>query len=916
MNRRIIPSLLAASILGLVAVNTGWTQTAPQLVRGPYLQSGTPTSVSVRWRTDVATDSRVRYGPSPESLGGTAEDATAVTEHEVVLSGLSPSTRYCYSVGSASQVLSGGDEAHCFVTAPSPGAPGPIRIWAFGDAGFGDASQAAVRDAYLAFTGGRRTDVWLMLGDNAYDFATDAEYQAKFFDMYPTLLKSTVLWSTFGNHEAFNSSSASQSGPYYDAFTFPTAGQAGGVPSGTEAYYSFDYGNVHFVCLNSDDVPRSPTDPMLAWLRSDLAQNTRAWTIAFFHHPPYSKGSHDSDNPADSGGRMQDMRENAMPILEEFGVDLVLTGHSHSYERSFLLDGHYGVSSTLTETMKIDSGDGRRWSDGAYFRPADVSSDSHAGAVHAVSGAAGRIVDGPLGHPVMVSGLEILGSLVVDVEGSRLGAKFLDTRGVARDDFSIEKSATPPARPRQLPIADDSEPDQSGGVDGDGAYRLSWGYPSAPLQPACGFRVEESRLTHPTFGDSAEEPLVAGSNSTWQADLGWTSGPHPGTTTLGYWLPYTDSADTALAMRSSVALPAGRAAVLTFASFESIELNFDYGFVELSADGGPYQTLATFTGDFSGTRAIDLSGFAGQSVTVRFRLVSDLTISFPVQTGWFVDDIRIRTGAFAPIGDLSGSTLGFDVADRGAGFWGYRVSGLFGDCVGTAAAGIPSRVRLIEVAGAAAPTTAPTASFTASPNPANVGQSILFDGSVSRDNDAEGSEPQIVQYFWSFGDGTTRTTAGPTTTHPYQAAGTYQATLTVTDNDGEAASTERFIEVNSPPPPGAHEATGGGHISIGAEKANFAFDAESSLAATSGHLTYHDRTGDVKVHSQSITSLQVSGNQATIQGSCTVNKVPGFSFTVEVIDNGESGSSDSFRIRLSNGYDRGGPVGGGNIQVK
>jgi hypothetical protein len=59
----------------------------------------------------------------------------------------------------------------------------------------------------------------------------------------------------------------------------------------------------------------------------------------------------------------------------------------------------------------------------------------------------------------------------------------------------------------------------------------------------------------------------------------------------------------------------------------------------------------------------------------------------------------------------------------------------------------------------------------------------------------------------------------------------------------------------------------------------------------------------------------VSGNRATIQGTCTVNKVSGFTFTVDVIDNG-SGSSDSFRIRLSNGYDASGTLGGGNITVK
>ena len=66
--------------------------------------------------------------------------------------------------------------------------------------------------------------------------------------------------------------------------------------------------------------------------------------IAFCHHPPYTKGSHDSDADIE----LMEMRQNALPILEDAGVDLVLSGHSHSYERSFLIDGHYGTSSTFT----------------------------------------------------------------------------------------------------------------------------------------------------------------------------------------------------------------------------------------------------------------------------------------------------------------------------------------------------------------------------------------------------------------------------------------------------------------------------------------------------------------------------------------------------------------------------------------
>ena len=75
-----------------------------------------------------------------------------------------------------------------------------------------------------------------MLGDNAYNDGTDAEYQTKLFDMYPQMLRKSVLWPTLGNHDAVTSDSTTQSGPYYYAFSLPTAGEAGGLASGTEAY--------------------------------------------------------------------------------------------------------------------------------------------------------------------------------------------------------------------------------------------------------------------------------------------------------------------------------------------------------------------------------------------------------------------------------------------------------------------------------------------------------------------------------------------------------------------------------------------------------------------------------------------------------------------------------------------------------
>lgn len=403
------------------------------VTRGPYLQVGTATAITVRWRTSEATDSRVRYGTSPGKLAGSAADPVLTTEHVVRVTGLSPATRYYYSVGTSTEALAG-DATTTFVTAPTPGTTPPVRAWIIGDSGHASSAAFAVRDAYAAWTGARGTDLWLMLGDNAYNVGTDSEYQTAVFDQYPTMLRQSVLWPTRGNHDAIH---AGANNDYYEIFTMPAAAEAGGVASGTEAYYAYDWANIHFICLDSEGSNRQPGGAMLTWLANDLAANTRPWVVAYWHHPPYSKGSHDSD----SEGSLVDMRRYALPVLEAGGVDLVLGGHSHSYERSFLLDGHYGVSTTLAPEMIEDGGDGRPDGDGEYVKPAAASS-AHAGAVYAVAGSSAQVSGGPLNHPVMVSSLNLWGSMVLDVEDGRMDARFLSHTGVVLDSFSIVKSAT------------------------------------------------------------------------------------------------------------------------------------------------------------------------------------------------------------------------------------------------------------------------------------------------------------------------------------------------------------------------------------------------------------------------------------------------------------------------------------------
>ncbi|HAB16539.1 MAG TPA: metallophosphoesterase family protein [Verrucomicrobiota bacterium] len=414
------------------------TQASPKVIRGPYLQLATPNSMVIRWRTDQLCPGMVRFGLTPATATNRTSHSGELSEHVVRLSGLKPDTRYFYEVGRATNLwFTSFGVTNSFVTPPPIGPAQSTRVWVLGDSGTANRHQAAVRDAYYAWSFDRRTDLWLMLGDNAYSTGTDKQYQKAVFDMYPTMLRTSPLWPTLGNHDAGSANSPTQSGVYYDIFTLPTLGQAGGLPSGTEAYYSFDYANIHFICLDSHDTDRSPNGAMAQWLKADLESTARDWIICFFHHPPYTKGSHDSDSLTDSSGRLVQMRENIVPILEAGGVDLVLAGHSHDYERSYLISGAYGFSTNMIAANFVDHGDGRQNGTGAYQKPA--GNEPHAGAVYIVAGSSGQTSGGPLNHRAMFLSLNKLGSLVLDVNGLELDATFLTDRGSIRDYFTLKK---------------------------------------------------------------------------------------------------------------------------------------------------------------------------------------------------------------------------------------------------------------------------------------------------------------------------------------------------------------------------------------------------------------------------------------------------------------------------------------------
>ena len=407
---------------------------AQNVTRGPYLQLATHTSVVVLWRTDSPTSSRVRYGSAAAKLDRSVTSSALVTRHALTISGLAPGATYFYAVGDGARDLAGGTEEYTFRTSPAAGAAG-VRFWVAGDSrasgSQGMAYANKVTDAMLSYTAGARPDLFLNTGDMV-DSGQDAEFQTMFFTPYAGVLRNTVCLPTLGNHDV-------ETGPspaYYEAFVLPTAGEAGGVASGTESYYSYDHANVHFVVLNSETEDRGVDKPMLTWLAKDLATTKQTWIVAQWHHAPYSKWGHDSDDK-DKDLAMVQMRERAVPIVEAAGVDLLLFGHSHVYSRTALVSGAHETPTPVDVSAKVlNAGDGSLLgAKGPYVK------SGKAGAVYIVAGHGGTDLHDPpdKNHPLTLLAQKQHGSCVVTVDRGVLRLVNLLADGKVSDRFTMVK---------------------------------------------------------------------------------------------------------------------------------------------------------------------------------------------------------------------------------------------------------------------------------------------------------------------------------------------------------------------------------------------------------------------------------------------------------------------------------------------
>lgn len=302
---------LAFAGLAVSAILAPAPASAVSLTRYPWINKLTPSSVLIAWQTDTPATGTVLYSEDL-SYSLSADDPTTTVDHAVTITGLDAGTLYFYKVVCGADTLTLGEDS--FTTAPPPTTP--FLFVAFGDIGLASADQIAIAAEIETLA----PDFGILTGDIIYDTGQAASFTPQYFDIYKPTIARVPFYTALGNHDLLTLNGQ----PYLDAFHLPT-----NSATGTERYYSFDYGNAHFVCLEVTVENTTPDATMLAWLDQDLAGSGKLWKFVYFHVPAYSnEGGHGGDPTIAAA---------LEPIFLARGVDVVFQGHNHFYTRTYPL---------------------------------------------------------------------------------------------------------------------------------------------------------------------------------------------------------------------------------------------------------------------------------------------------------------------------------------------------------------------------------------------------------------------------------------------------------------------------------------------------------------------------------------------------------------------------------------------------
>ena len=299
-----------------------------KIARGPYLSDVTATSAVVSWWTNIATGGAVAMAGQ-----NVIDPAGSVRHHSVTVAGLSPDASYPYTVSSNGVTGSG-----TLRTTASPGQT--FSFAAIGD--FGGGSSGETQNATNIASAG--TQFIQTLGDNIYPSAglpdpnfstTYSDFDVRFYKPFGPAVKSQAFFPANGNKEYYGD------GEFWANFP---------MPGTNHSWYSYNWGGAHILVLDSEQ-PFATGTAQYNFAQSDLAAHQGdAWRIVALQRPPYSSTSANSSSVP--------VKQYLVPLFQSENVNLVLSGNSHNYERTYPLVNGTPTAGGITYVVSGAGGNG------------------------------------------------------------------------------------------------------------------------------------------------------------------------------------------------------------------------------------------------------------------------------------------------------------------------------------------------------------------------------------------------------------------------------------------------------------------------------------------------------------------------------------------------------------------------------
>ncbi len=329
----------------------------PTFLAPPYLQDVREDGIAIMWETAAPCAAEVRWGT--DDLTDTLSLPAAGVVQKMTLTDLEPNTTYPYRV-TIGETVAGGT----FSTKPPRDAPFSFAVW-------GDSrSQPRMHGRVVA----RMAEVDPAIAINVGDVVGSGAEIPQWIDQHLWPLRfmggNVPTYIAIGNHEygGFPYQGADVPRlvpPYEERVQHPAT-----TPGSNQYWYSFDYGNAHFMVLdaNKQSFPDGwgigPGSPQYDWLLQDLKRAEEAeWTFLFLHHPPYSEGwsggYYDGEAP---------LRRLLLPLIEALPVDICFAGHTHDYERGLPHEAYNPATGAGNNVTYIITGGGGSSLDNHKYR--------------------------------------------------------------------------------------------------------------------------------------------------------------------------------------------------------------------------------------------------------------------------------------------------------------------------------------------------------------------------------------------------------------------------------------------------------------------------------------------------------------------------------------------------------------------